>query len=80
MLERSDGAKFLENYELGSNATLFSPQGGLRASASDLSSILAAARQQGALNGRKILKEAQWRLCCPRVEFKCCWRQRPDLW
>ncbi len=56
MLERSDGAKFLENYELGSNATLFSPQGGLRASASDLSSILRLLANEGALNGRKILK------------------------
>ena len=31
-----DPAAFLAGYELGSNATLFSPQGGLRASADDL--------------------------------------------
>ncbi len=58
MLERSDSDKFLENYELGSNATLFSPQGGLRASAHDLSAILRLLANKGALNGRKILKRS----------------------
>ena len=55
MREGTDGTKFLENYQLGSNPTLFSPQGGLRASASDLSSILRLLANGGALNGRKIL-------------------------
>ena len=58
MSEGTDGAKFLENYQLGSNPTLFSPQGGLRASASDLSSILRLLANGGALDGRKILNKS----------------------
>ena len=58
MREAADGARFLESYQLGSNPTLFSPQGGLRASASDLSSILRLLANGGALNGRKILDKS----------------------
>ena len=42
-------------YKLGSNASLFSPQGGLRASASDLVAILSMLARGGELGGRKIL-------------------------
>lgn len=46
---------FLESYELGSNATLYSPQGGLRASADDLLVILKMLAAGGEHNGRRIL-------------------------
>ena len=66
MLERSDGAKFLENYELGSNATLFSFQGGLRASASDLSSSCGCSPTRRSNGGIKRLSGDS----LSRVEFK----------
>ena len=46
---------FLAGYELGSNGTLFSPQGGLRASADDLVVVLRMFAQRGELDGRRIL-------------------------
>ena len=48
-------AAFLESYELGSNATLFSPQGGLRASADDLATILELLINKGAFRGKQLL-------------------------
>lgn len=51
-----DPDKFLSEYELGSNATLFSPQGGLRASASDLSVILKLLISNGSFNGQQLLQ------------------------
>ena len=50
-----DPAAFLAGYELGSNATLFSPQGGLRASADDLATILQLFINKGSLNGKQLL-------------------------
>ena len=50
-----DPALFLAGYELGSNATLFSPQGGLRASADDLATIMQLLINKGSLNGRQLL-------------------------
>ena len=48
-------AAFLQSYELGSNATLFSPQGGLRASADDLATILQLLINKGAFRGKQLL-------------------------
>ena len=50
-----DPAAFLAGYELGSNATLFSPQGGLRASADDLATIMQLLINKGCLNGKQVL-------------------------
>ena len=50
-----DPAVFLAGYELGSNATLFSPQGGLRASADDLATIMQLIMNKGSLNGKQLL-------------------------
>ena len=47
--------KFLEKYELGSNASLFSPQGGLRASASDLIRMLSMLVNRGEIDGEQFL-------------------------
>ena len=49
---------FLANYTLGSNASLYSPQGGLRASADDLVQVLRMLVGGGVLNGTRILSEA----------------------
>ncbi|MEE4301417.1 MAG: serine hydrolase domain-containing protein [Pseudomonadales bacterium] len=49
---------FLAGYEPGSNATLFSPQGGLRASADDLVVVLRMLAGGGVVDGRRILSEA----------------------
>ncbi|WP_439106716.1 serine hydrolase domain-containing protein [Congregibacter sp.] len=46
---------FLAEYRLGSNATLYSPQGGLRASADDLVIVLKMLVNRGALNGKRIV-------------------------
>jgi Beta-lactamase. len=46
---------FLAAYEPGSNATLFSPQGGLRASAHDLVVVLRMLAGGGVVDGRRIL-------------------------
>ena len=56
MLTHADKVGYLENYKLGSNATLFSPQGGLRASSSDLSVILRLLAGGGAVDGTRLLK------------------------
>ncbi|MEQ8262411.1 serine hydrolase domain-containing protein [Pseudohaliea sp.] len=48
---------FLANYVPGSNPTLFSPQGGLRASADDLVAILRLLAAGGEIDGRRILSE-----------------------
>ena len=58
MHEHPDGVNFLDNYELGSNATLFSPQGGLRASSVDLSVILRLLAHGGALDGTRLLQRS----------------------
>lgn len=49
---------FLEDYRLGSNGTLFSPQGGLRASADDLLVILRMLVGRGEIDGRRLLSAA----------------------
>lgn len=46
---------FLAAYEPGSNATLFSPQGGLRASADDLVVVLRMLAGEGVVDGRRVL-------------------------
>ena len=45
-----------EDYVIGSNGTLFSPQGGFRATAADLGRIMRMLMNGGALDGRRILK------------------------
>ena len=45
--ESLDRARYLKNYEPGDNPTLFSPQGGLRASARDLARLVAQLRPGG---------------------------------
>ncbi|MDB4476328.1 beta-lactamase family protein [bacterium] len=49
---------FLATYQLGSNATLYSPQGGLRASADDLIVILRMLAAKGELEGVRVLSTA----------------------
>ena len=48
---------FLADYRLGSNASLYSPQGGLRASADDLIAILRMLAGGGIVDGRRLLGE-----------------------
>ena len=58
-MQSSEHAReFLSSYELGSNASLFSPQGGLRASTDDLLQVLRMLAGGGVLNGERILSEA----------------------
>lgn len=57
MSDSAEAQTFLANYELGSNAALFSPQGGLRASADDLVVILRLLAGGGVVDGRRILLE-----------------------
>ena len=45
------------DYAIGSNGTLFGPQGGLRISAADLGSIMLMLMNDGNLNGQPILKK-----------------------
>lgn len=49
---------FLANYVPGSNATLYSPQGGLRASADDLLQVLRMLAGGGVLDDKRILSES----------------------
>ena len=46
---------FLQTYQPGTNATLFSPQGGLRISVQGLSHIMLMLMQDGEFNGRRFL-------------------------
>ena len=48
----------LDNYQLGKNPTLFSPQGGLRASSRDLAVIMKMILNNGMHNGRQIIKKS----------------------
>ena len=50
-------ARNLENYQLGENGVLFSPQGGLRCSANDLAKFLIAHSNNGAYKNRRILND-----------------------
>ncbi|MEM1141851.1 MAG: serine hydrolase domain-containing protein [Pseudomonadota bacterium] len=69
---RSDAqaASFLSSYQLGSNASLYSPQGGLRASADELVQVLRMLANDGVVNSQRILEaksvnallEPQWTL------------------
>jgi N-acetyl-anhydromuramyl-L-alanine amidase AmpD len=45
-----------DDYVIGSNGTLFSPQGGFRATAADLGRIMRMLMNGGALDGRRVLK------------------------
>lgn len=47
----------LTNYVIGSNAVIFSPQGGLRISAKDLSVIMRTMLNSGIFNGTRILND-----------------------
>jgi CubicO group peptidase (beta-lactamase class C family) len=46
-----------ENYAIGSNGTLFGPQGGLRASVADLGSVMRMLMDGGQIDGRRVLKK-----------------------
>lgn len=48
----------LENYQPGSNATMFSPQGGLRISANELSHLLEMYLNNGCYKGKQIVSPA----------------------
>ena len=45
----------MENYEIGTNATLFSPQGGLRISAEEMKTMVELFLNDGVVNGKRIL-------------------------
>ena len=47
----------LKNYKVGTNATIFEPQGGLRASFNDLSNALEMLMNRGEFRGEKVLSE-----------------------
>lgn len=47
----------LNDYKIGTNATIFAPQGGLRISFDDLSKCLQMLMNHGEFNGKKILSE-----------------------
>lgn len=53
--EAYDGTYDLSGYVVGTNATIFSPQGGLRVSFNDLSNCLEMLINRGTFNGRQIL-------------------------
>ncbi|HEV7817191.1 MAG TPA: serine hydrolase domain-containing protein [Janthinobacterium sp.] len=46
----------IEHYDIGSNATLFSPTGGLRISAADMGKVMLMLMNQGSYAGKQILK------------------------
>lgn len=48
----------LEHYQLGKNPTMFSPQGGVRASANDLAILMQVLLQDGEYNGHQIMSSA----------------------
>jgi len=58
MQDAATAEAFLASYVPGSNASLFSPQGGLRASADDLVVILRLLAGGGEVDGRRLLSEA----------------------
>lgn len=64
----------LPGYTLGENPTLFSPQGGLRASARDLSVIAGMLMAGGSYNGVRILDKAT-----VRQMFSPQWQYNPEL-
>lgn len=47
----------LDQYQIGRNPTLFSPQGGLRASAKDLASLMQAIMNEDTFNGTEIISK-----------------------
>jgi D-alanyl-D-alanine carboxypeptidase len=58
-MDNADQASsFLARYALGSNASLYSPQGGLRASADELLVILQMLAAGGVFDGKRLLSEA----------------------
>jgi len=68
MQSNRQASQFLDGYEIGSNASLFSPQGGLRASANELLVVLQMLAKGGTINQNRILSvssvaamlEPQW--------------------
>ncbi|MEL7023818.1 MAG: serine hydrolase domain-containing protein [Pseudomonadota bacterium] len=58
MSDVDDPSAFLDQYEPGTNASLFSPQGGLRASADDLVRVLAMFAAGGEWDGVRVLQKA----------------------
>ena len=46
-----------DDYAIGSNGTLFGPQGGLRASAADLGRVMRMLMDGGEIDGRRVLKK-----------------------
>ena len=69
-----DPGDVLPDYRMGENPTLFSPQGGLRASARDLSVIARMLMNGGQYDGVRILSEQS-----VRQMFSVAWRFDPDL-
>ena len=57
MQSNGQARQFLDGYEIGSNASLFSPQGGLRASADELLIVLQMLASGGTINQNRILSE-----------------------
>ena len=55
MQSNGQARQFLDGYEIGSNASLFSPQGGLRASADELLIVLQMLASGGTINQNRIL-------------------------
>lgn len=58
MRDAAQAESFLAGYVPGSNASLFSPQGGLRASADDLVTVLRLLAGGGVVDSRRLLSEA----------------------
>ncbi|MCP5382083.1 MAG: beta-lactamase family protein [Kordiimonadaceae bacterium] len=60
LVARGDTPDFreLETYQIGKNPTLFSPQGGLRVSASDLAVIMQMILNDGKHNGKQIIPKS----------------------
>ncbi|MEM7504184.1 MAG: serine hydrolase domain-containing protein [Pseudomonadota bacterium] len=58
MQDAQHARNFLASYQPGSNASLYSPQGGLRASADELLLVLQMLAKGGVLRGERILSEA----------------------
>ncbi len=55
---KDQGHAFLTHYAIGSNASIYSPQGGLRASANDLVAVLQMLMNGGELGEERLLSES----------------------
>ena len=72
MNDLHDPDQFLASYKLGSNASLFSPQGGFRADAGDLTALLRLLANRGVVDGDRYLRsDSVAMMLAAVVVFEC---------